>query len=91
MKNYLLNKIASEDGADTVEIIIGIVVFVIFGLTVFGMITSAAGKKAAGIANCLGESGSIIKQTDDKNWDTARTCKDSQDTGYKYNNADGRD
>lgn len=87
MLNYLKNKIASEDAADTVEIIIGIVVFVIFGLTVFGMITSAAGNKAAAISNCLGNSGSIIKNVKDS--DTSKTCYSKADTGYKYNGNTG--
>ena len=43
----------AEDGAETVEIIIGIVVFVIFGLTVFGMIMNTAGIKSSKIANCI--------------------------------------
>lgn len=85
MTEYLKNKIASEDGADTVEVIIGIVVFVIFGLTVFGMVTSAAGNKAAAISNCLGKSGSIIKQTGSgSDFDTTKQCKETNHS-YTYN------
>jgi hypothetical protein len=88
MKEFYADKIQSEEGAETVEIIIGIVVFVIFGLTVFGMVTRAAGTKAADISNCFADSGSIISGSS-ATADTASTCKthDSGAPSYRYNNA----
>lgn len=50
---FFNDKINSEEGAETVEIIVGIVVFVIFGLTVFGMVTTSAGKTSANLSNCI--------------------------------------
>jgi hypothetical protein len=88
MKEFYADKIQSEEGAETVEIIIGIVVFVIFGLTVFGMITKAAGTKAADISNCFADSGSIINKNT-TSADTSTTClshDDSSSHTYHYNN-----
>lgn len=85
MKEYFSDKVKSEDGAETIEIIIGIVVFVVFGLTVFGMITKAGGNKAASISNCFAKSGNILSQTSD-NASTKTTCNDDSDTAsYSYN------
>lgn len=63
MKEFFADKVRSEEGAETVEIIIGIVVFVVFGIAVFGMITNVAGHKMADVSNCLGESGSILTKS----------------------------
>ena len=63
MKEFFADKVRSEEGAETVEIIIGIVVFVVFGIAVFGMITNVAGNKMADVANCLCESNTILKKT----------------------------
>ena len=65
MKEFFADKVRSEEGAETVEIIIGIVVFVVFGIAVFGMITNVAGHKMQDVANCLGESNSILKKSSD--------------------------
>lgn len=56
-----MNGLRSEEGAETVQIIIGIVVFVIFGLTVFGMVTNTAGKKSAIISNCFADTGRLME------------------------------
>lgn len=79
----VMETMKSERGADTVEVIIGIVVFVVFGLAVFGMVTRAAGNKMAGTANCLKDSGNIISSK----ITTKDACKEgSRDSGtYKYN------
>lgn len=61
MKEFFADKVRSEEGAETVEIIIGIVVFVVFGIAVFGMITNVAGNKMADVSNCLGGSTSILE------------------------------
>ena len=88
MKEFYKNKIQSEEGAETIEIIIGIVIFVIFGLTVFGLITNAAGRKAAAISNCFGDSGHILDSTtgtgDAARTDSTCTEKDKSHT-YTYN------
>ena len=49
----ITNKLRSENGAETVEIIIGIVVFIIFGLTVFGMLTKTGRRQSEKISQCL--------------------------------------
>ena len=91
MKEFYKNKIQSEEGAETIEIIIGIVIFVIFGLTVFGLITRAAGTKAADISNCFAQSGNILdttSKTDSAH--TSKTCSahdDSSHHTYQYNDA----
>jgi hypothetical protein len=74
----------SERGADTVEVIIGIVVFVVFGLAVFGMVTKAAGNKMADTSNCLQDSGNIITNTGN-NATSSNKCKTTQNGTYKYN------
>lgn len=82
--NRVMETMKSERGADTVEVIIGIVVFVVFGLAVFGMVTKAAGNKMADTANCLQDSGNIISSATA----TKDTCKPSKDTThgtYTYN------
>jgi hypothetical protein len=71
----------SERGAETVEVIIGIVVFVVFGLAVFGVITRSAGNKMADTANCLKDSGTIISSTAT----TKDRCKSTDTHTYKYN------
>lgn len=60
MKNFFTDRVRSEEGAETVEIIIGIVVFVVFGIAVFGMITNVAGNKMQDVSKCLGDSQNII-------------------------------
>lgn len=60
MKEFFADKVRSEEGAETVEIIIGIVVFVVFGIAVFGMVTNVAGNKMQDISKCLGDSQNII-------------------------------
>ena len=60
MKEFFADKVRSEEGAETVEIIIGIVVFVVFGIAVFGMITNVAGNKMADVSKCLKDSDSIL-------------------------------
>lgn len=60
MKEFFADRIHSDEGAETVEIIIGIVVFVVFGIAVFGMITNVAGNKMQDISKCLGDSQDII-------------------------------
>lgn len=62
MKNFFADRVRSEEGAETVEIIIGIVVFVVFGIAVFGMITNVAGNKMQDVSKCLGDSQNIISQ-----------------------------
>ena len=74
MKEFFADKVRSEEGAETVEIIIGIVVFVVFGIAVFGMITNVAGNKMQDISKCLGDSQNII--TNAENADaTKNNCK----------------
>lgn len=63
MKEFFADRIRSDEGAETVEIIIGIVVFVVFGIAVFGMITNVAGNKMQDISKCLGDSNTIIAQS----------------------------
>ena len=79
MSGFIADRVCSEDGAETVEIIIGIVVFVIFGITVFGMITNVAGNKMEDISKCLGDSQTIISKG---SGNAADTCKD-YDAGQK--------
>lgn len=62
MKNFFSDRVRSEEGAETVEIIIGIVVFVVFGIAVFGMITNVAGNKMQDVSRCLGASQDIISK-----------------------------
>lgn len=64
MKEFFADKVRSEEGAETVEIIIGIVVFVVFGIAVFGMITNVAGNKMQDISKCLGDSQNIITKAE---------------------------
>ena len=63
MKEFFADKVRSEEGAETVEIIIGIVVFVVFGIAVFGMITNVAGNKMQDVSKCLGDSNNILQAT----------------------------
>ena len=74
MKEFFADKVRSEEGAETVEIIIGIVVFVVFGIAVFGMITNVAGNKMQDVSKCLGESQNIITNKDNADA-TKNTCK----------------
>ena len=67
MKEFFADKVRSEEGAETVEIIIGIVVFVVFGIAVFGMITNVAGNKMADVSNCLADSQNIITKAENLN------------------------
>lgn len=74
MKEFFADKVRSEEGAETVEIIIGIVVFVVFGIAVFGMITNVAGNKMQDISKCLGDSQTIISKAGSNKAST--TCQD---------------
>ena len=65
MKEFFADKVRSEEGAETVEIIIGIVVFVVFGIAVFGMITNVAGNKMEDVSKCLGDSANILEASSD--------------------------
>jgi len=90
MKDYVKTRLRSESGAETVEIVIGIVVFVIFGLTVFGMITRSAGTKAAQISNCLADSGNILNSSETNDGKTSDVCKNhNQKHNYTYNGEGG--
>ena len=76
MKEFFADKVRSEEGAETVEIIIGIVVFVVFGIAVFGMITNVAGNKMADVSQCLGDSDNILVASSDLTEEGAKnTCK----------------
>ena len=68
MKEFFADKVRSEEGAETVEIIIGIVVFV-----VFGMITNVAGNKMQDVSRCLGDSDNILKASSNAQ-DTKNGC-----------------
>lgn len=86
MKDYIKTRLRSESGAETVEIVIGIVVFVIFGLTVFGLITKAAGTKAAQISNCLSDAGNILNSSEEATGQTNKACGSHEKTyTYTYN------
>lgn len=76
MKNFFADRVRSEEGAETVEIIIGIVVFVVFGIAVFGMITNVAGNKMQDVSKCLGDSQNIISQG--RSNASNNNCNDSQ-------------
>lgn len=78
----VMETMKSERGADTVEVIIGIVVFVVFGLAVFGVITRAGGNKMADTANCLKDSGNIISSS---KLSTKDRCKSTDKNTYQYN------
>ena len=86
MKEFFADKVRSEEGAETVEIIIGIVVFVVFGIAVFGMITNVAGNKMQDISKCLGDSQNIISKAEAANASTTCQGKEYQkgkDAGTK--------
>ena len=90
MKEFFADKVRSEEGAETVEIIIGIVVFVVFGIAVFGMITNVAGNKMQDISKCLGDSQNIISQSGSNKASTTCQGKEYQEgqkagQGAKYN------
>lgn len=74
MKEFFADKVRSEEGAETVEIIIGIVVFVVFGIAVFGMITNVAGNKMQDVSKCLGDSANILEASSDAT-DNNNSCK----------------
>ena len=76
MKNFFADRVRSEEGAETVEIIIGIVVFVVFGIAVFGMITNVAGNKMQDVSKCLGDSQNIISKG--RSNASHNNCSDSQ-------------
>lgn len=82
--NRVMETMKSEKGADTVEVIIGIVVFVVFGLAVFGMVTKAAGNKMADTSNCLQDSGNIITNTGNSAAGSNK-CETTKNGTYKYN------
>lgn len=75
MKEFFADKVRSEEGAETVEIIIGIVVFVVFGIAVFGMITNVAGNKMQDVSKCLGDSQSIISNNQNSDASKNNNCK----------------
>ena len=86
MKEFFTDRIHSDEGAETVEIIIGIVVFVVFGIAVFGMITNVAGNKMQDVSKCLGDSQNIISQgrsdasnnnCNDANYQAGKTAGDA--------------
>lgn len=82
----VMETMKSERGADTVEVIIGIVVFVVFGLAVFGMVTKAAGHKMADTSNCLKNSGNIITDASGTTSSTGYNCQNTnRDRDYHYN------
>lgn len=89
MKEFFADKVRSEEGAETVEIIIGIVVFVVFGIAVFGMITSVAGNKMQDVSKCLGDSSNILESSADatKNNHGCKQYHAGKDAGTaaKYN------
>ena len=94
MKNFFADRVRSEEGAETVEIIIGIVVFVVFGIAVFGMITNVAGNKMQDISKCLGDSQTIITQSNN-NSASNNICKnysagETAGTGANYNGTPSR-
>lgn len=78
MKEFFADKVRSEEGAETVEIIIGIVVFVVFGIAVFGMITNVAGNKMEDVSKCLGDSQNILKASSDA---TKNSCGEKYQKG----------
>jgi hypothetical protein len=43
------------------------VAFVIFGLTVFGMVTNAAGGRAVNVSNCLSDTGQVLEDDNHDN------------------------
>lgn len=63
MKSYFLSRLQDESASPTIETILMIVCFVVFGLVAVGMITNAAGQKSADISNCIAQSGNIITGT----------------------------
>jgi hypothetical protein len=73
---YYRGELISEEGAETVQIIIGIVVFVIFGLTVFGMVTNTAGIKASQIANCVTNYEQAERWWEDNDYTSVDRCHD---------------
>lgn len=83
MKEFFADRIHSDEGAETVEIIIGIVVFVVFGIAVFGMITNVAGNKMQDISKCLGDSQDIItnKNASDASKNTCNNYHAGKDVG----------
>ena len=86
MKEFFADKVRSEEGAETVEIIIGIVVFVVFGIAVFGMITNVAGNKMADVSNCLRDSTSILEKSSDAQKNNCDQNKDKYTKNpAKYN------
>lgn len=78
MKEFFADKVRSEEGAETVEIIIGIVVFVVFGIAVFGMITNVAGNKMEDVSKCLGDSQNILNASSDA---TKNSCGEKYQKG----------
>ena len=84
MKEFFADKVRSEEGAETVEIIIGIVVFVVFGIAVFGMITNVAGNKMADVSKCLRDSDTILTASSDAK---KNNCKQDTTKGLdvRYN------
>ena len=83
MKEFFADKVRSEEGAETVEIIIGIVGFVVFGIAVFGMITNVAGNKMEDVSKCLGDSQNILKASSDA---TKNSCGEKYTKGKTAGN-----
>ena len=87
MKEFFTDRIHSDEGAETVEIIIGIVVFVVFGIAVFGMITNVAGNKMQDVSKCFGDSQDIITKQDnaDASKNTCNNYNAGKTAGNKAN------
>lgn len=80
MKEFFADKVRSEEGAETIEIIIGIVIFVVFGFAVFGMITNVAGNKMQDVSKCLGDSNNILQASSDAQ---TNNCGEKYQAGKK--------
>ena len=87
MKEFFADKVRSEEGAETVEIIIGIVVFVVFGIAVFGMITNVAGSKMQDVSQCLGDSNNILEAKSNLTAEKAENNCTKYDAGKKAGDA----
>ena len=85
MKEFFADKVRSEEGAETVEIIIGIVVFVVFGIAVFGMITNVAGNKMADVSKCLRDSDSILTADSNASKNNCNEKSATKNLDVRYN------
>ncbi|KAA8832015.1 hypothetical protein EMO89_00355 [Bifidobacterium tissieri] len=82
MRAYVLGCLKDESASPTIETILMIVCFVVFGLVAIGMITNAAGQKSADIANCIAQSGNII--TSRYQGDANKVCNNQNQPSYKW-------